>query len=254
MLIRALVVLLIVLNLGVAAWWTLRAPPPGPPAIEQPLGVAPLRLANEGQASARPAAAVAPAPVVAQPAALTPPAAAAAEPREAAAAEVAAPKVAAPKVAIAMPKQCYSFGPFSDAAAAKNAHEVLMAVATRVIPRETRTGTARGWRVLLPAAPSLADAQATAQRISAAGFSDYFIVREGSEANSIALGRYRNEDSASRRAQSLVAAGFPARAEPLGDGRASYWLDVVPALVFDTARAQAAVQVAPRPIDCARLQ
>jgi hypothetical protein len=153
-----------------------------------------------------------------------------------------------------MPRQCYSFGPFSDAAAAKNAHEVLMAVSTRVIPRETRTGTTRGWRVLLPAAPSLADAQATAQRISAAGFGDYFIVREGSEANSIALGRYRNEDSATRRAQSLVAAGFPARAEPLGDGRASYWLDVVPALVFDTARAQAAVQVAPRPIDCARLQ
>jgi len=243
MLIRALVVLLIVLNLGVAAWWTLRAPPPAPAAIEQPLGVARLQLASEARSPAKPAplpASTAPAPA-AVPAAPTP---AAVPPKE----------VAAEKVAVAMPAQCYSFGPFTDAAAAKNAHEVLMAVATRVVPRETRSGTTRGWRVVLPAAASLADAQATTQRISAAGFGDYFIVREGSEANSIALGRYRSEESATRRAQSLVAAGFPARAEPLGEGRASYWLDLVPGPSFDTARAQAAVQIAPRPLDCARLK
>ncbi|MFC3813385.1 SPOR domain-containing protein [Lysobacter sp. GCM10012299] len=243
MLIRALVVLLIVLNLGVAAWWTLRAPPPAPAAIEQPLGVARLQLASEARSPTKPAplpaaAATAPAAV---PAAPTP---VAVPPKE----------VAAEKVAVAMPAQCYSFGPFTDAAAAKNAHEVLMAVATRVLPRETRSGTTRGWRVVLPAAASLADAQATAQRIAAAGFGDYFIVREGSEANSIALGRYRSEESATRRAQSLVAAGFPARAEPLGEGRASYWLDLVPGPSFDTARAQAAVQIAPRPLDCARLK
>ncbi|QSX73715.1 SPOR domain-containing protein [Lysobacter arenosi] len=245
MLIRALVVLLIVLNLGVAAWWTLRAPPSPPAAIEQPLGVARLQLASEVQpAASRPASAT-PSTVA------KPPATAPVVPEPAAA----PPKEAAPaKVAAAMPAQCYSFGPFADAAAAKNAHEVLMAVATKVVPRETRAGTTRGYRVLLPAAASLAEAQATAQRIAAAGFNDYFIVREGSEANSIALGRYRNEDSANRRAQSLVAAGFPARAEPLGEGRASYWLDLVPGPSFDTARAQAAVQIAPRPLDCARLR
>lgn len=244
MLIRALVVLLIVLNLGVAAWWTLRAPPPPPPAIEQPLGVAPLQLASEVQPAPRPAPATPSAAAKAPVAAPVAPAPAVVPPKEA----------AAPKVATAMPAQCYSFGPFADAAAAKNAHEVLMAVATKVVPRETRAGTSRGYRVLLPAAASLAEAQATVQRIAAAGFGDYFIVREGSEANSIALGRYRNEESANRRAQSLVAAGFPARAEPLGEGRASYWLDLVPGPSFDTARAQAAVQIAPRPLDCARLQ
>ncbi len=244
MLIRALVVLLIVLNLGVAAWWTLRAPPAPPAVIEQPLGVARLQLASEARSppKAAPAAAVT---TAAAPAAVpAPPTPAAVPPKE----------VAAEKVAVAMPAQCYSFGPFADAAAAKNAHEVLTAVATKVVPRETRAGTTRGYRVLLPAAASLAEAQATTQRIAAAGFGDYFIVREGSEANSIALGRYRNEESANRRAQSLVAAGFPARAEPLGEGRASYWLDLVPGPSFDTARAQAAVQIAPRPLDCARLQ
>ncbi len=244
MLIRALVVLLIVLNLGVAAWWMLRAAPPPPAAIEQPLGVARLQLASEAQPASRPAAAVPSADAKAPVAAAV------------AAAPVVVPpnETTAEKVAAAMPAQCYSFGPFADAAAAKNAREVLMAVAARVVPRETRAGTTRGYRVLLPAAASLADAQATTQRIAAAGFSDYFIVREGSEANSIALGRYRNEESANRRAQSLVAAGFPARAEPLGEGRANYWLDLVPGPSFDAARAQAAVQIAPRPLDCARLQ
>ncbi|UNK48807.1 SPOR domain-containing protein [Lysobacter sp. S4-A87] len=251
MLIRALVVLLIVLNLGVAAWWTLRAPPPTPAAIEQPLGVARLQLASEARTTAKAAPAAAVPAETAPVTAPAPPPAAAVPPT---AATPPAQEVVAAKAAAAMPAQCYSFGPFADAAAAKNAHEVLMAVATKVVPRETRSGTTRGWRVLLPAAASLADAQATAQRIAAAGFGDYFIVREGSEANSIALGRYRSEDSANRRAQSLVAAGFPARAEPLGEGRASYWLDLVPGPSFDPARAQAAVQVAPRPLDCTRLK
>lgn len=245
MLIRALVVLLLVLNLGVAAWWAMRSPPPAPQVPEPPLGVARLQLAREARPASVPAAAVRPAAPAAGPAA-TPTLAAPPAP-----APAPAPLAAA---APAMPAQCYSFGPFADAQAAQNARELLMAVATKVVPRQQPTASSKGWRVHLPAAASLAEAQATSQRIAAAGFSDYFIVREGSEANSIALGRYRSEDSANRRAQSLVAAGFPARAEPLGEGRMSHWLDLVPGKDFDPARAQAAVVVSPRTIDCARLQ
>ena len=60
MLVRALVVLLLVLNVGVAAWWTLRTPPAPPSAVETPLGVAKLRLVREVRAPA-------PAPVVEAP-------------------------------------------------------------------------------------------------------------------------------------------------------------------------------------------
>ena len=127
-------------------------------------------------------------------------------------------------------------------------------VAERVAQREERSGGSRGWRVYLPPAASLAEAQATTQRITGAGFSDFFIVREGAEANSIALGRYRSEESAKRRVDALVAAGFPARAETLGDGKVAYWLDVLPAAQFDITRAQAAVTVPSRKLDCARLQ
>lgn len=238
MLARALVVLLLVLNLGVAAWWTLRAPPAPAPAFVPPAGVARLQLASETVKATAPTATTSAAPAPTSPAATPPVASAATAP-------------APPATATA---RCYSVGPFANSAAASNAREVLMAVATRVVPREQRTGSGRGWRVYLPAAASAEEASATAQRIAAAGFNDYFIVRQGDETNSIALGRYRSENSARRRAESLVAAGFPARAEPLGDGRTSVWLDLVAKPAFDPARAEAAVQVPARELDCARMR
>lgn len=248
MLVRALVVLLLVLNLGVAAWWTLRAPPSPPMAVAQPADVARLQLVREVRAP-QPAAPAAPVP--------SPPA-----PPAIAAAATKAPAPTPPEplrdaTAAALPAdaRCYSVGPFNDATAAQNARELLLAVSSRVVPREQRTGSsARGWRVYLPAAATLEEAQATAAKIAAAGFGDFFVVRQGGEANSIALGRYRSEESARRRAESLGAKGFPARAEPLGEGRVSVWLDLVAKPEFDPARAEAAVQVAPRPLDCARLR
>lgn len=252
MLVRALVVLLVVLNLGVAAWWASRTPSPQAVATEQPAGVPRLQLVSEAPARSAPAAAT---PVAPAPTGSTPVTPAPAGPSTAKVAPVAAaPAPAASPAAATAPVQCYSFGPFADAGAAQNAQSVLQAVSQRVAQREERSGGARGWRVYVPAAASLADAQAMTQRIAAAGFNDFFIVRDGAEPNSIALGRYRSEDSAKRRADTLSAAGFPARAEPLGEGKVAYWLDVLPAPQFDITRAQAAMTVPSRRLDCARLR
>lgn len=62
MIIRAAIVLLLVLNLGVAAWWVLHDEPP-PPATPQPSGVPRLQLLDESTpaADAEPAASEAPA-------------------------------------------------------------------------------------------------------------------------------------------------------------------------------------------------
>jgi len=103
------------------------------------------------------------------------------------------------------------------------------------------------WLARVPAAA------AVAQRIAAAGFSDFLIVREGAEANSIALGRYRGEEAANKRVQALNAAGFTARAEALdGPEAAAVWLDVVAGEAFDASGAQAAIAAEQfRRIDCA---
>ena len=93
-----------------------------------------------------------------------------------------------------------------------------------------------------------------AQRIAAAGFSDYLVLHEGADANAIALGRYAGEGAARDRVSALVAAGFPARAEPLVDGVPTTWLDIAAAAGFDAARAQAAASATRRePLDCTRL-
>lgn len=164
---RAAIVLLLVLNLGVAAWWLLHsAPAPAVPA--QSAGAPRLQLLAE----AAPGVAAA----VAKPAPPAPPAAA---PPTAAATQAATTSVpAAPSAST----DCA--GP--DAGA-------------------------EGWRVYLPRLPGIDAAEAMAARIDAAGFSDYLVMRDGEDANAIALGRYSTRDAAQRRAASLQAAGFPAR-------------------------------------------
>lgn len=207
MLIRALIVLLIVLNLGVAAWWISR-PAAQPPALpEQPAGVARLQLLGESGATA---GATPPAP---GPSPVVVPASTEAAP--------------APAVAAAAATQCFSIGPFDSQAAATAATARIAAQATRVRPREVPGQQASGYNVLLPPLPDREAAQALAQRIGAAGFEDYLVINGGEQANGIALGRYRSREAAERRQAALKAAGFDAQLQALGDeGPSRWWLDI----------------------------
>lgn len=232
---RALIVLLLVLNVGVATWWAMRKPSP-PPVPVQPQGVVPLQLLSE-----------APSRRFARPLPTAPADAAVAGPPAASGNDSAA--------VIADAAQCVSFGPFATADAAARAQTRLQPLAIRIAAREQFATPPRGWRVYLPPHASPEVAQAAAQRISAAGFSDLLVLHDGADANAIALGRYRDEDMARRRAAALGAAGFAAKAEPVGEVHAATWLDIVAGAGFDAARAQAAA-AAPqrRTLDCARLQ
>lgn len=224
---RALIVLLLVLNVGVAAWWLTRSEPSPPVEAEPALGIARLQLPNEG---ARPPARAAP-PADAVPAAI--------------------PAV----TAASAPPQCHSFGPYRNDQLAVAAQARLQPLVLRIAARVQRSKPARGWQVALPPLASPELANATAQRIAEAGFTDYFVVRDGAAVNSIALGRYGGEDAARRRAAALVAAGFPARAEPLGGGPDITWIDVTAADGFDAERART-IAAAPerRDLDCATLR
>ncbi|HEY0661693.1 MAG TPA: SPOR domain-containing protein [Lysobacter sp.] len=240
MLVRALIVLLLVLNLGVAAWWATRAPPPAPVAVEPALGVARLQLL--GEATSRTPAATANVPATTTAATSAPP----------------PPPTAPDFAALPTPQQCFAFGPFASKPAADAALAKLRPQVQSATAREEVVATAaRGWRVFLPPLASLEEAQATAQRIAAAGFDDFLIVREGVEANSIALGRYRSEEGARKRAEALVAAGFAARTAALGEEGAAKaaWLEVIADEAFDPTRAQAAIGAAQRrKLDCTTLR
>jgi hypothetical protein len=235
---RALIVLLAVLNLGVTAWWLFRPEPAPVVADAAPPAVARLQLASE-----RPDLRPAPAPQIPAP--------------DPAPGDNAAIEPAATETAIepAAAERCVRLGPFADAAALDAARTALAPRALRLRPREEREGGGRGWRVYLPAAADRATADATAERLRGAGFSDLLVVANGAEANSIALGRFSSETRAQAHAAALQAAGFAARAEALGEVRTTRWLDLALAADTDPAALQRSVAAARSSrIDCAGLR
>ncbi|KRG43788.1 hypothetical protein ARC78_06875 [Stenotrophomonas pictorum JCM 9942] len=253
MLIRFLIVVLAILNVGVALWWmTPRSATAPLPADNEP-GVASLELLPTPAVppAAAPVAEVAPGP--------SEPALVAAA--NAAQAAVAPPAVAASAPAPAAPEarapaQCLSLGPFTAQAQAQGALSRLGAVAERARLREVPGKAASGYRVLIPAAATRDEAQATVKRIVEAGFSDYFIIAQGDDANAVALGQYRNREGAERRQAALTAAGFPARLVANGsETPPSWWIDAsVAAGSSPAVLAQRSGAAQQQSLDCTRLR
>lgn len=239
---RALIVFLAVLNLGIAAWWLLR-PDAAPTATEDASsGVARLQLLSERPGSGRPLARSAPSATTAT--TVLPPSDAAA---------AAAVKTAETPPAKA--QRCLSIGPFADAAALAAAQTALRPGALRLRSRETREGGGRGWRVYLPAVADRAAANAAADKLKAAGFTDLLVVGDGAEANSVALGRFSGEARAQQHATALRAAGFVAVAEPLGEVRIERWIDLAVAANVDLSAVRRTAGAAQsRAIDCAKMR
>ncbi|MEN5154625.1 SPOR domain-containing protein [Stenotrophomonas muris] len=284
MLTRALIVVLAVLNLGVACWWLLRDAPQPPAPAPQPAGVAELRWVPGGadanaaaeataaaptaplmerEPAAKTALAATPAPAPAVPAkpeipkpqtADATPVAAAAKPATPPA-PVPAPEKPVTPPAAAEPPRCVALGPFADRAAATGAQGKAGTLLSQVRLREqpAASGSAR-YRVMLPAAANRDEAQATVKRIVAAGLSDYYIISQGEEANAVALGQYRNREGAERRMAAVQAAGFQPRLVASGDA-GQWWLEGQLAAGTQPAQAQQRSGAAQsRSLECTRLR
>lgn len=246
---RALLVLLVMLNLGVGLWWLLRPDPvPSPPWVP-PAGVPRLQLLGEaGPARPLPVDPPAAQAVDGEDGANAPDLAAAPDAQDGDGAP--GPLEASPRASGAA---CFSFGPFPGAAAADAPRAVLQAQgATRVRLRDEAPARARRWSVVIAPQPDRAAADALAARIRAAGFDDLQVLATGDDANGIALGVFSSESAARRRESALNDAGFAARARPLDAGGTRYWLDVSAGPGFDAASARGAAGASQvRPADCA---
>lgn len=230
MLIRALIVFLAILNLGVAAWWLSRSDDVALDAPPQRADVPRLQLLTET--------------MPAQPAIAPPREDAMVVAPEAGKNEQPAAAVAAAPSAPVAANRCYALGPFATDAIAQAAAARAGALTTRT--RE-EPGEPGAYTVVMPPLVDRAAAQAVAQRIGAAGFDDFLVISTGEQANGIALGRYRSRDSAQRRQAALQAAGFTAQLQPVGQAGASkWWADV--SLPADAAVGQG------RQVDCATLR
>lgn len=227
MFLRAAIVFLLVLNIGIAAWWISGGnAAPGPAAAPVPANVPGLRLVSEIPA---PQPIAAPAPDLA----------------------AVAPVAQAPTESSGN-AQCLRFGPFADGVSRDTARAALSAAGIAAVPQDAAARSGRGWKVHVPSFASREEARAMGERIKAAGISDWYVMNDGGDANSIALGRYGSEDAARRREAELKAKGIPAQAEPLGDTAAQAWLDA--RLPANANRAALAAIAPSKPLDCAGLR
>jgi hypothetical protein len=216
MLLRALLVFLVVINLGVAAWWALRAPVPASPLVDLPAGVPKLQLLSETSRRALQRPAV----------------------------------VATAKPAT--PTQCFTFGPYANPAALRRAVERMRAAGATARVREQLNGKPSGWRVFVPAQATPEATRALSDRIGASGIEDYLLLPDD---NGIALGRFSTEAAARRRQATLTDAGFPAQVAPLGDVVRESWIDAGGGANLDGARMAQDIDAArAQPLDCARLR
>lgn len=223
MLIRAVIVLLLILNIGIAAWWLARPSPKDGATASAAATLSPdiprLLLADEA------------------------PAARAADPAQA--------PTSASQAATTTARFCGSYGPFASAEEAAQARQRLQPAAARVAVRAQEGPPYRGWKVWLPPFEEMDEVEAVSARVAEAGFKDQFIVREGRDARSLALGRFGAQAPARQHADKLVAAGFPARADPIGSGAIGYWLDVTAAAADPQRLSDLPGATEARQVDCA---
>jgi hypothetical protein len=199
MLLRALVILLIAMNVGVAAWWALRTEPQAgaQPATEP--AIPSLQLLSEVEP--------APADDVAEP--------------------------VGPPQPPPLQRLCMEVGPFLTQADLRRAVNALTPAASRIQFRESRAVIRRGFRVFIPATRDRETALATARQLSARGLRDYYVVTAGEQENTISLGLYRDQGNAQRRRQEVAALGFDVRMEPRNEELPQYWIDLDVAADYD---------------------
>jgi len=198
---RSLILLLVCMNLGVAAWWGLHrdAAPTTLPATDN--GVSSLTLLSESERRAPPT---------------TP------------TAELAA----APEV-LASNAVCQGIGPFATPADLRHAMNVLTPRVNRIQFREVAATALRGYRVFLPAAGSREQALKTARDLSARGVTDYYVVTAGEQQNTVSLGIFRDFANARARHDEIAAMGYDATVEPRTEQTPQWWVEIAADAGFD---------------------
>jgi hypothetical protein len=200
MLLRALVLLLACMNVGVAAWWAAhREPPPRVLPATEP-DIASLTLLSESDRAQLGAN---------------------------------APLLEATPPPLSEGAVCQSLGPFESADALRRAMDALLPRVERIQYREVQAMALHGYRVYLPAAANRQQALEAARLLAARGIADYYVVTAGDQENTVSLGIFRELDNATKRRDSVAALGFNAVVEPRTEPVRQWWIDLAAAAGFD---------------------
>ena len=211
---RILVILLLILNIGFAAWQVTSARQHAAVARLAPAdpGVEPLRLLSE---VAAPSPAAPPQPPVSVP---TP----APQPTPPPVTQSTAPPT---PPASQTHTACYTVGPLPDTQQAEQLMQRLNQKGIAGQQRMTETRSTGGYRVILPPLPSKESAQRVARQLAAKGVTDYQVGVDDNQRDIISLGVYKDQQAATRRQAQVDALGYASRVEPREIVTQSYWLD-----------------------------
>ncbi|MEO6967993.1 MAG: SPOR domain-containing protein [Rhodanobacteraceae bacterium] len=190
---RLLFLMLLVFNVGVAAWLVFGHPTTAPLPPPTDPGVTELKLLSE-----RPG-----------------------PPSEQSAELDAAPESRAALVS----DRCESIGPFPTQADMRVAMQTLTPQVPRIQYREEQARQSRGFWVYLPALPSRDAALTTARALSAKGVRDYYVVTAGDQQNTISLGLFHDRANAEHRRAELATLGFNAQLTERVETLPVYWVD-----------------------------
>lgn len=218
---RALLLALILANLGVFAWvhWYL-LPSQVPPAPSTPPGGQPLKLMSElstaekktlASTSAAESAPAVPAIVTAS--------AIAAATRQTPVPTSAPPASTGPALV------CASYGPFLTADAATQAMARLTAAGLTANRRELPGKAKRGYWVFLPPFRSRQEADAAATMLKSKGVKDIYVVPDEANRNAVSLGVFSQRSGAIQRENDIKKLGFRAQMAERFRDEPRYWLD-----------------------------
>jgi hypothetical protein len=213
---RAVLLLLACMNVGVGLWWALHREPEYQPLPALEPGISGLALLRETEHSPLPAA---------------------------------AELDAAPEPLADMPV-CLSIGPFETPADLRAAMGRLMPEVGRIQFRELPATALRGYRVFLPAAANRAEALASARALAARGLRDYYVVTAGDQQNTVSLGLFRDLENARRRQAEVAALGYSATVEARTEQVPQWWVDIAAPEGFDWARVLPGSAAQARSVPC----
>jgi hypothetical protein len=120
---------------------------------------------------------------------------------------------------------CYTLGPFKAMDAANVVRSQLKSAGVIAKRRMSKDTSRKGFWVLLPPAPSRAQARQDINVLKEKGIKDYFLVVTGDQTNAISLGVFALSDSAQRRYEEIKTMGFKPKIQNVDLPLREYWLD-----------------------------
>jgi len=120
---------------------------------------------------------------------------------------------------------CVSIGPFPTQSDMRGALNKLTPLVERIQYREARATQSRGYWVYLPAMESREQALGVARQLSAKGVRDYYVVTAGDQQNTISLGLFRDQANAERRRAEIASQGFSPQLVQRTEDLPVYWID-----------------------------